>query len=217
MFAVYGVAGRLYSATSDQLRRVNGVSGAAATASVRAVARDGGEAAGGEASPPRPGMPPGAAAYAAMQRGDTSRQPLTRVGQVMSREVFTLTQDATLSHAWRLLGQHGVGQAPVVDAQGVLVGLLSRADLMHPNLLPAPDAPPAHWQAFGARRVGTVMWTPVPSVQADVDLRRVASALLQTGLPGLPVVDEAGTVTGFVSRSDILRAVVADPPLDLWS
>jgi hypothetical protein len=24
-------------------------------------------------------------------------------------------------------------------------------------------------------------------------------------------------VVGFVSRSDILRAVVADPPLDLWT
>jgi hypothetical protein len=32
----------------------------------------------------------------------------------------------------------------------------------------------------------------------------------------LPVADDEGRVTGFVSRSDILRAVVADPPLDLW-
>jgi CBS domain-containing protein len=31
------------------------------------------------------------------------------------------------------------------------------------------------------------------------------------------VVDDGGRVTGFVSRTDILRAVVADPPLDLWS
>ena len=62
-----------------------------------------------------------------------------------------------------------------------------------------------------------VMWTPVPSVSADTDIRRVARVLLDSGLPGLPVVDEEGRVTGFVSRSDILRAVVADPPLDLWS
>jgi CBS-domain-containing membrane protein len=41
--------------------------------------------------------------------------------------------------------------------------------------------------------------------------------LLDTGLPGLPVVDDAGQVIGFVSRSDVLRAVVADPPLDLWT
>jgi CBS domain-containing protein len=41
--------------------------------------------------------------------------------------------------------------------------------------------------------------------------------LLDTGLPGLPVVKDDGELEGFVSRSDILRAVVADPPLDLWT
>jgi len=29
-------------------------------------------------------------------------------------------------------------------------------------------------------------------------------------------VDDQGLVMGFISRSDILRAVVTDPPLDLW-
>jgi CBS domain-containing protein len=72
------------------------------------------------------------------------------------------------------------------------------------------------WQALLAQSVVDVMWTPVPSVATDTDIRRVARVLLDTGLPGLPVVDDGGKVVGFVSRSDILRAVVADPPLDLW-
>ena len=61
------------------------------------------------------------------------------------------------------------------------------------------------------------MWTPVPAVARDADIRHVARVLLDTHLPGLPVVSEAGRVEGFVSRTDILRAVVRDPPLDLWS
>ena len=28
---------------------------------------------------------------------------------------------------------------------------------------------------------------------------------------------QAGVLAGFISRTDILRAVAADPPLDLWS
>jgi hypothetical protein len=31
------------------------------------------------------------------------------------------------------------------------------------------------------------------------------------------VVADDGVVSAFISRSDILRAVVHDPPLDLWS
>jgi CBS-domain-containing membrane protein len=80
-----------------------------------------------------------------------------------------------------------------------------------------PNTHALAWHAWLAQRVQDVMWTPVPSVQSDADIRHVARVLLDTGLPGLPVVDAHGTVTGFVSRSDLLRAIVNDPPLDLWS
>ena len=56
----------------------------------------------------------------------------------------------------------------------------------------------------------------MPSALPETDLRRAASLLLGTGLPGVPVTDPAGQLLGFVSRSDLLRAIVADPPLDLW-
>lgn len=104
----------------------------------------------------------------------------------------------------------------MVDAAGHLVGLLTRADLLKPERLPSPASHALAWSALILQNVTTIMWTPVPSVAPDSDIRRVASVLLDTGLPGLPVVDEAGLVIGFISRSDILRAVVTDPPLDLW-
>jgi CBS domain-containing protein len=53
-------------------------------------------------------------------------------------------------------------------------------------------------------------------VAPDTDIRQLAQVLLDTRLPGLPVVDGQGSLVGFVSRSDILRAMVSDPPLDLW-
>ncbi|MHB7984923.1 CBS domain-containing protein, partial [Lacticaseibacillus paracasei] len=73
------------------------------------------------------------------------------------------------------------------------------------------------WQAMLASSVIEVMWSPVPSAHIDTDLRRVASLLLETGLPGLPVTEAEGRVIGFVSRSDLLKALATDPPLDVWS
>jgi CBS domain-containing protein len=61
------------------------------------------------------------------------------------------------------------------------------------------------------------MVTPVPTVAEDTDLRRVAGVLLDNGLPGLPVTDEQGHLAGFISRTDLLKAIASDPPLDLWS
>jgi acetoin utilization protein AcuB len=48
------------------------------------------------------------------------------------------------------------------------------------------------------------------------DIRRIAAVMLDKGVDGVPVVSEAGRIMGIVSRGDILRAVVTDPPLSLW-
>jgi CBS domain-containing protein len=88
---------------------------------------------------------------------------------------------------------------------------------MQPDRLPQPGGHALVWQALLAQPVSEVMVSPVPCVSPDTDLRRLAQALLDTGLQGLPVVDADGRLLGFVSRSDILKAVVHDPPLDLWA
>ncbi|EER58146.1 CBS domain containing membrane protein, partial [Acidovorax delafieldii 2AN] len=145
-----------------------------------------------------------------------ARRPLTEVRNVMTANALGIAPDLRVNDAWQTLAEHQVAQAPVVDALGRVIGLLLRADMAPLDLLPEPGAVK---QAIDlARRpVSEVMVSPVPTVSPDTELRRVAAVLLGTGLPGLPVTDEAGVLAGFISRTDILRAVAADPPLDLWS
>ena len=219
MFYVHGVQGRLFEGPLEDLRRVESVRQAAAARAVAPIGVDAGSRDPVEsASPRRPEAPPrnALAAYAQGLPVPSHPHAVTRVEELMTRSVLTVRADASVLDAWTLLAARSFGQAPVVDARGALVGLLTRADLLRPERLPAPGIDVRVWAAFLARRVADVMWTPVPGVAPDTDIRRVASALLDTGLPGLPVVDEAGALTGFLSRSDILRAVAHDPPLDLW-
>ena len=39
---------------------------------------------------------------------------------------------------------------------------------------------------------------------------------LARDVDGVPIVSDSGSLLGFVSRSDILQAVVTDPPLSIW-
>ena len=217
MFQVYSTQGRVFSGTLDQLRELPPVAAVTRARRVAAVAS-------GADQPASPGQGAEAtsgpahealAAYGALGHPHT-RQPLTRVADVMHRPAHTIQADATLSEAWHTLAQHGIGQAPVVDASGTLVGLIARADLLPITLLERLATDPAAWHAALAQPVSGVMWSPVPSAAPDTDLRQVAALLLGLGLPGVPVVDEAGSVLGFVSRTDLLRALATDPPLDLW-
>lgn len=225
MFSVYGVAGRQFIGSAEQLRHVERVN-----ASPRTRRVDPNESDLPDRVSADPAFLPGTfavgagpvarrhalAAYAQTQPRETQRQAITRVAEVMSQPALTLTQDTPVLDAWKLLAYHGYGQAPVVSASGMLVGLLLRADLLRAERLAVPALDQATWQALMAQAIADVMWTPVPSATADTDVRRVAGVLHDNGLPGLPVVDEAGMVTGIVTRGDIVRAVAQDPPLDLW-
>lgn len=226
MFSIYGVGGQLFQGSLEKLRQIGGVNAVARNNAIEAVGRDGRDA---QSSSPgaftvhAPAQAPGdeahrsaLSAYAQTREIAVPRHPLRQVDALMSRTVITIPDSATVLQAWQILARHGVGQAPVLNGASLLVGLLSRADLLRPDRLPQPDSHALVWQALLAQNVVDIMSTPVPGVAPDTDIRRVARVLLDTGLPGLPVIDDDGFVIGFVSRSDILRAVVTDPPLDLW-
>lgn len=229
MFSIYGRAGKTFDGTLDELRRVLPQRAMQGVRRVRPLGQQGSDHFGidqdargsGDAPHPASGSDmlhrSALHAYAHSGQASLARHPLSTVDAIMSRHVLTLPETATVEQGWDYLAQHGIGQAPVVNAQGVLVGLFSRAELLNTQRLPKPHSHPLVWRAFMASALVDAMWTPVPSVLPDTDIRRLARVLLDTGLPGLPVVDAQGVVLGFVSRSDILHAVVADPPLDLWT
>ena len=220
MFSVYGVTGRVFTGSMEQLRQIEQVNAASRlrrlesheTDLVDPVLSDSTFGGLPGAGPARTAI----AAYAQAQQGEAQRQPLTRVAQLMVTPVVTLPQDTPVLEAWKLLAYHGFAQAPVVNAAGILVGLVRTADLLNSERLATTELDPAVWKTLMAQPIQELMITPVPSVAADTDVRRVAGVLLDTGLSGLPVVDEAGNVRAFIARGDILRAVAHDPPLDLW-
>ena len=220
MFYVFGINGPMYQGGADRLSHITSVRGVQRPSGLRAGA-SGVEGQEAHIRNPQSSLSARAqgavAAYLGTEQGPKEeRHQIYRVSDVMTRGAVTLTPDLRVEQAWQVLAEKKIAQAPVLDAQGIVVGLLLRADMGPLELLPEPGA--LHKAiALAKRTVQEVMITPVPAVAEDTDLRRVTHVLLETGLPGLPVTDDLGHLSGFVSRTDILRAVVSEPPLDLWS
>jgi CBS domain-containing protein len=137
--------------------------------------------------------------------------PLYHEGQVMHAPVITVTADDAVVHAWRVLRDSRIHQAPVLDAAGNLVGIVSERDL-----LTAIDIDGERVIETLQRQVRDVMTTPVVGAAPMTDIRRIAAMMLDHGVDGVPIVNDAGRLVGFVSRGDVLRAVVTDPPLSPW-
>ena len=222
MFFVFGPSGQIYRGGSGKLAQLAPVQRVQRPQGLRARALE------PDAAPRHTGavkaqtaqqqrLQEAAAAYVQTEQGpDQPRLTVLRVADMMTVGAVTLPPEMPAHDAWLALAGQRVAQAPVVNAQGRVVGLLLRADIAPPELLPQAEAA-RDAAALAQRQVAQAMISPVPAVTEEAELRRVAEALIATGLPGLPVTDEAGRLQGFISRTDILRAVAGEPPLDLWS
>lgn len=213
MFSVIGVEGGVFRGTLEHLLAAHRVP---PLRHLRGVHQDGEEPSpsAAEATPHEDKRyQAAAAAYAGGVKYHLDRGPIYHAYQVMTRRVLTVTPDTRADTAWRTLVGRGVGQAPVVNALGRVVGLVWREHLLHAQ----SDADGTLGYVL-ARTVGDVMETPVVTADPVSDVRRIALVMLEYHLPALPVVDEqTDALVGIVSRGDVLRCVVTDPPLTLWA
>ena len=149
----------------------------------------------------------------------------TLVRQVMTTDVLTFRPTDRVESAARALAERKLGGAPVVDDDGVVVGLLEDDDLIvQDSQLHLPtvisvfgaylELPSSlrHFESDLRKAVGAtvadVMDAEAPMCSADDTLESVATTLHDNNSSRLAVVDDDGRLVGIVSRGDLVRAIV---------
>ena len=127
---------------------------------------------------------------------------LPAVRDLMDHHVHTVRPDDEILEAvGSLLNNHVTG-APVVDAAGKLVGMLTEKDCMR-LLAAGADA------NVPKGRVEEFMHPDVVTISPDTSVYYAAGLFLNNHFRRLPVV-EAGRLVGAITRFDILRAIHAN-------
>ncbi|MBD0366477.1 MAG: IMP dehydrogenase [Flavisolibacter sp.] len=105
---------------------------------------------------------------------------------------ITLSTDATISDALRLMRENKIGGIPIVDGGGKLAGILTNRDL--------------RFEEDGQRKVSDVMTKENLITAPDgTDLKGAETILRQTKIEKLPVVDNNGKLIGLITYRDILK------------
>lgn len=123
-------------------------------------------------------------------------------GSICTREVTVCAPQATILEAAQLMREQHVGDlvvVEVVDGRRVPVGMLTDRDIV--LAIVAKQANPE--KIF----VNEVMSAPPTLVNERDDLWLAASRMRLNGVRRLPVVDDAGGLSGIVSLDDLLEAV----------
>lgn len=140
------------------------------------------------------------------------------VADVMTRKVITLAPEMSLAQAWDRMLQQNTKALPVVDADNVVVGMLTDEDILTraglgQRLSVATRLDRALLQqelqhlGDSGLTVREVMSQPVVTTHPKESLVVAASRMAARGIKRLPVVDENGKLVGVIARLDILHQV----------
>src|SRR5215813_6989107 len=110
--------------------------------------------------------------------------------EIMTRKVSTIRPEATVQEAAHLLSRERISGAPVVNAGGMIIGIVTEADII------------GKVDREGLR-VGDIMSQQIISVKEETPVNEIAILLAERKIKRVPVLHN-GKLVGIVSRADIV-------------
>lgn len=187
----------------DRLLRQDGVAAISATPPVAAIKAEAPTDAG-QYSAKHP-MPTPYDELAKQQ----SRSRVVYAHQIMTSPVVTASMDQKLSVIWSLFAKQIFHHLPLLDDDKKLQGIVSDRDLLR--------FAANHQRELGDHPISRLMSRQVISVAPETEVRVIAEVMCKRSIGAVPVVDDNVVVVGIVTRSDILRTLVHQAPLELWA
>jgi CBS domain-containing protein len=143
-----------------------------------------------------------------------------------SVDVVTVSPNATVPEVAALLAKHDISAAPVCDAQGTLLGVVSEGDLMRPfgaanemrrawwlgMLAEGTDLAPEFldYVRVDRRTAQDLMTREVVTATERTSLSEIADLMSKHRIKRVPILS-AGRMVGIVSRADLVRALAGGP------
>ena len=127
------------------------------------------------------------------------------VRERMSRPVITIYPEASMQEALDLMRRERVRRLPVVDKRGVLVGIVTEANLDKAS--PSEATSLSVWEIrelVSKVRVEKIMTRDVVTVDSDTPIEEAARIMADCKISGLPVMQDDKLV-GLITETDLFK------------
>jgi CBS domain-containing protein len=148
-----------------------------------------------------------------------------RVGDIMTKDVITVTPQTKVSEIARLMSENDVSGLPVIDDSGKILGIITELDMIvrntrfkMPTFFTILDSiiyleTPHHFQERLEHVLGTtaeeIMTEEVITIAPEATIEALSELMVDKRISPVLVV-EANRLVGIVGRSDIIRQMVQD-------
>lgn len=116
---------------------------------------------------------------------------------IMNAPIFSMTQTTHLDIIREEMKSKNIRHIPIVSKKKLL-GMISDRDLLKLDLS----------GVFSFLKAEEVMTTVVIVVEEETPIAMIARVLVQENISALPVINKKHELTGIISRTDILKAVI---------
>jgi IMP dehydrogenase len=115
---------------------------------------------------------------------------------IMIKDVHTIAQDRKVAGARLVMFRHNIGALPVVDADNILVGIITQRDI---------DLAGANVSDL---LVSDLMTQTVVKAKETTSLRWIVERMIKTGIQRIPVVDNQSKLLGLVTQTTVIKAAL---------
>lgn len=115
------------------------------------------------------------------------------ITEIMESDVATVRDDASLEDAVRIMIDRSVGGVPVIDPEGIIVGIITERDIVH-----------LMGDSVSGRHVNDIMSRRVTTAPPNMTIETAAKTMISSGFRRLPVVTDS-YVCGIITATDIMR------------
>ncbi len=132
------------------------------------------------------------------------------VSRSMTQKVVTISKDTDILTAKELMEQHQIRHLPVVEPDGLLIGMLTDRDLRSalPSTFYRAEKPPEKAPAVPSIKVKEIMSQNLVTLSPMDTIQDALLLIQKTRVGALPVIDGKGNLIGIVSVRDLLRAFI---------
>ena len=142
------------------------------------------------------------------------RKQIFYAKDIMSKNVQCIYPEDSIVKVEVLFHKQRFRHMPVVNSTSFLQGILSERDLLKFTIQSLRSSITETTDAT----VKEIMQTTVLSAYPDTPIREIARIMFEEKVGSVPILDrEKKHLVGIVTRSDILRKVMNNPPLDLYT
>jgi CBS domain-containing protein len=141
---------------------------------------------------------------------------------IMTREVITVQPETTVQQLAQLFALHRISGAPVIDQEGLVVGVVTESDLIDQNkkvhiptvisildsffYLENPEKMEQEMRKMAGSTVADILTSPAVTVEENTPIDEIATIMSEKNVHTLPVVED-GRLKGIIGKKDIIKTI----------